>query len=122
MSRRVRSESVVVFGALEVDLSQLDLNDHSSRVAWLRTSSIVFIVLVVTTVSLRIFARTTYVRKIFSDDGVAHSTIFLRAATDVDAVLIISATVFTVALASTCIAGRLHLYLSRTASHAQQRP
>jgi hypothetical protein len=77
MSRSVRSESVVVFGALEVDLSQLDLNDHSSRVAWLRTSSIVFIVLVVTTVSLRIFARTTYVRKIFSDDGVAHSTFFL---------------------------------------------
>ncbi|KAL6707604.1 hypothetical protein ACN47E_003954 [Coniothyrium glycines] len=87
MSFGTRAGNTVTFGAIEVDLSQLDLNDHSSRVDWVRISSCVFIVLVLATVGLRVFARAMCVRKIFTDD-----------------ILIISAAVFTVALASTCLA------------------
>jgi hypothetical protein len=60
---------LVLFGGIEVDISQFDFNDHSSRVANVKTANIILIILVVSTVSLRIFARAKYVRRIFADDG-----------------------------------------------------
>ena len=59
----------VFFGGIEVDISQFDFSDHSSRVAGVTITCTVFIVLVVLTVALRIFARGKYVGHIFVDDG-----------------------------------------------------
>jgi hypothetical protein len=69
MSRQRSEESVVLFGGFEVDISQFDLGDRSSRVSSVKIANIIFIILVVLTVSLRIFARVRYVRRIFADDG-----------------------------------------------------
>ncbi|KAF2853823.1 hypothetical protein T440DRAFT_389092 [Plenodomus tracheiphilus IPT5] len=85
------SEDVVLFGGVAVDISQFDFTDRSSRVASLRIVNIVLIVCVLSVVGLRIFARLKYVQRIFADD-----------------VLIIFATVFTIGLASTCIAATYH--------------
>ncbi|KAI4945072.1 hypothetical protein J4E91_008049 [Alternaria rosae] len=77
----------VFFGGIEVDITQFDFSDHSSKVNSLTITCAVFIALVVSTVGLRLFARGKYVGHIFADD-----------------VLIICAAVFTVALAGVCIA------------------
>jgi hypothetical protein len=69
MSRQRSEESVVLFGGFEVDISQFDLGDRSSRVSSVKIANIIFIILVVLIVSLRIFARVRYVRRIFADDG-----------------------------------------------------
>jgi hypothetical protein len=69
MSRQRSEESIVLFGGIEVDISQFDLGDRSSRVSSIKIANIIFIILVVLTVSLRIFARVKYVRRIFADDG-----------------------------------------------------
>ncbi|CAI9629685.1 unnamed protein product [Alternaria burnsii] len=81
----------VYFGGIEVDISQFDFSDHSSRLGAVTITCTVFIALVVLTVALRIFSRGRYVRHIFLDD-----------------VLIIFAAVFTVALAGMCIAATHH--------------
>ncbi|CAG5185419.1 uncharacterized protein ALTATR162_LOCUS11300 [Alternaria atra] len=81
----------VFFGGIEVDISQFDFSDHSSRLGSVTITCTIFIVLVVLTVSLRIFSRAKYVRHIFVDD-----------------VLIIFAAVFTLALAGMCIAATRH--------------
>ncbi|CAN9457782.1 unnamed protein product [Alternaria alternata] len=81
----------VYFGGIEVDISQFDFSDHSSRLGAVTITCTVFIALVVLTVALRIFSRARYVRHIFLDD-----------------VLIILAAVFTVALAGMCIAATHH--------------
>jgi hypothetical protein len=59
----------VEFGGIRVDISQLDFSNTSSKVNDVRTANIVLISLVVTTVSLRLVARTRFVRRIFPDDG-----------------------------------------------------
>lgn len=59
----------VFFGGIEVDISQFDFSDHSSRLGSVTITCTIFIVLVVLTVSLRIFSRAKYVRHIFVDDG-----------------------------------------------------
>jgi hypothetical protein len=59
----------VEFGGIRVDISQLDFSNTSSKVNDVRTANIVLISLVVTTVSLRLVARTRFVRRIFADDG-----------------------------------------------------
>ncbi|KAL5118448.1 hypothetical protein ACEQ8H_003624 [Pleosporales sp. CAS-2024a] len=77
----------VEFGGLIIDVSQLNFNDHRSRVNDVRYANIVLIVLVIVTVCLRLFARIKFVKRIFPDD-----------------ILIVLAAVFTLTLASTCIA------------------
>ncbi|KAF1915954.1 hypothetical protein BDU57DRAFT_211131 [Ampelomyces quisqualis] len=77
----------VDIGGLHVDISQSDLSDTSSRVSRVRTANIVLISLVISIVSLRLFARIRFVKQIFVDD-----------------VLVVIAAAFTLALASTCIA------------------
>lgn len=62
-------ENTILFGGVSVDMSQFDSNDHSSRVSSVKTTNIALIVLVVTTVSLRLFARIKFVHNIFTDDG-----------------------------------------------------
>ena len=52
-----------------MDTSQFDLNDHSSRVADVHTANIILIVVVVSVVSLRLFARIRYVKRVFTDDS-----------------------------------------------------
>ncbi|KAI4914980.1 hypothetical protein J4E90_005017 [Alternaria incomplexa] len=79
----------VFFGGIEVDITQFDFSDHTSKVNSLTITCAVFIALVVLTVGLRLFARAKYVGHIFIDDF-----------------LIICAAVFTVALAAVCIAGK----------------
>ncbi|KAF1945858.1 hypothetical protein EJ02DRAFT_473841 [Clathrospora elynae] len=86
-----QEKSLLPFGSVMVDTSKLDFNDHSSRVASVKITNTVFIILVVLTVGLRIFARARYVHKIFADD-----------------VLVIFATVFTVGLGVTSIAATSH--------------
>ena len=63
------SGQFVEFGGIRVDISQFDFNDTSSRVASVHTSNIVLISLVVSVVSLRLFARARFVKQIFADDG-----------------------------------------------------
>lgn len=60
---------VVSFGGFQVDISQFDFHDHSSRVITVKAWSIVFSWLVFLTVALRIFSRVKYVHNIFADDG-----------------------------------------------------
>lgn len=69
MSMQQPDETLVSFGGLKIDISQLDVLDRSSNVNSVRISCAVFIVLVVFTVALRIFARARYVRRIFADDS-----------------------------------------------------
>jgi hypothetical protein len=69
MSRQFSEENIVLFGGIEVDISQFDLDDRSSRVSSVKIANIIFIILVILTVSLRIFGRVKYVRHIFADDG-----------------------------------------------------
>jgi hypothetical protein len=63
------SGQYVDFGGIRVDVSQFDLSDTSSRVGDVRIASVVLISLVVSIVSLRLFARTRVVKHIFADDG-----------------------------------------------------
>jgi hypothetical protein len=98
------SGQFVDFGGIQVDVSQLNLSDTSSRVADIRITSIVLISLVVTVVSLRLFARTRVVKQIFADDG-AYIDLWLYSFTYMASVLIVLAAVLTLALASTTIAG-----------------
>ena len=53
----------------QVDTSQFNFDDHSSRVSSIRTTNIVLIVLVVSIVGLRLLARAVFVRKVFADDS-----------------------------------------------------
>lgn len=99
----------VVFGGIRVDISQLNFNDHSSRVAAVITTNIIMMVLVVIVVSLRLFARLHYVKQVFTDDSEFIPRRYHLAPTNHGAVLITLATSFTLALSSTCIAG---MYLS----------
>ncbi|RMZ69597.1 integral membrane [Pyrenophora seminiperda CCB06] len=79
--------NLILFGGIEVDISQLDFNDHTSNVAAIKISCIIFIALVIPVVALRIFSRLKCGHRIFTDD-----------------VLIMFATGFTVSLAVMCIA------------------
>lgn len=63
----------VYFGGIEVDISQFDFSDHSSRLGAVTITCTVFIALVVLTVALRIFSRARYVRHIFLDDGTCYT-------------------------------------------------
>jgi len=58
----------VFFGGIEVDITQFDFSDHTSKVNSLTITCAVFIALVVLTVGLRLFARAKYVGHIFIDD------------------------------------------------------
>jgi ABC-type glucose/galactose transport system permease subunit len=68
------SGQFVEIGNIRVDISQFDLSDTSSKVADVRTANIILISLVVVVVSLRLFARTKFVKRIFADDGKKHTT------------------------------------------------
>jgi hypothetical protein len=94
----------VDFGGIQVDVSQLNLSDTSSRVADIRITSIVLISLVVSVVSLRLFARTRVVKQVFADDGTLLNLRICSLAY-IGLVLIVLAAVLTLALASTTIAG-----------------
>lgn len=59
----------VDFGGLQVDINQFDFNDHSNRVGDVRTANVILIILVVSILSLRLFARAKYVKRFFADDG-----------------------------------------------------
>jgi hypothetical protein len=63
------SGQFIVIGGIRVDISQFDLSDTSSKAAEVRTANIILISLVVVVVSLRLFARVKFVRRIFADDG-----------------------------------------------------
>jgi hypothetical protein len=63
------SENLVEIGGLRVDISQFDFSDTSSRVSHVRTANIALISLVVSVVSLRLFARIKFLKRIFADDG-----------------------------------------------------
>lgn len=63
------SGQFVEIGGERVDISQFDLSDTSSRVNDVRTANIVLISLVILIVSLRLFARIKFVKRIFADDG-----------------------------------------------------
>jgi hypothetical protein len=63
------SGQFVEIGGIRVDISQFDLSDTSSRVGDVRTANVVLISLVIVTVSLRLFARIKFVKRIFADDG-----------------------------------------------------
>lgn len=65
------SGQFVEIGGISVDISQFDLSNTSSRVNDVRTANIVLISLVIVTVSLRLFARIKFVKRIFADDGKA---------------------------------------------------
>ncbi|USP75186.1 hypothetical protein yc1106_02460 [Curvularia clavata] len=82
---------LVTFGGFQVDISQFDFQDHSSRVITVKAWSIVFCCLVFLTVALRIFARVKYVHRVFVDD-----------------VLIVLAAVFTIALGAMSIVATNH--------------
>jgi hypothetical protein len=63
------SGQLVEIGGIRVDISQFDFSDTSSKVNDVRTANIVLISLVLLTVTLRLVARTRFVRRIFADDG-----------------------------------------------------
>jgi hypothetical protein len=69
MSRQRSDGSVLLFGGVTVDTSQFDFTDESTRIASIKIANIMFIVLVVSVVGARIFARAKYVHNIFTDDG-----------------------------------------------------
>jgi hypothetical protein len=71
----------VEIGGIRVDVSQFDFSDTSSKVNDVRTANIVLISLVVLTVTLRLVARTRFVRRIFADDGEWFSIVFLHVLT-----------------------------------------
>ncbi|KAI4640009.1 hypothetical protein J4E93_008808 [Alternaria ventricosa] len=48
------------FGGIEVDITQFDFSDHTTKVNSLTITCAVFIALVVLTVGLRLFARAKY--------------------------------------------------------------
>jgi hypothetical protein len=60
---------LLLFGGFEVDITQFDLSDHSSRVPSIKITNIVFIGLITLIVGLRIVTRALFVRKIFADDS-----------------------------------------------------
>lgn len=66
---------LVTFGGFQVDISQFNFQDHSSRVVTVEAWSIVLCVLVVVAVALRIFSRVKYVHTIFVDDGTLQTTL-----------------------------------------------
>ncbi|EFQ87835.1 hypothetical protein PTT_16487 [Pyrenophora teres f. teres 0-1] len=82
-----RSGNLILFGGIQVDISQLNFNDHSSNVAAIKISCIVFIALIIPVVTLRIYSRLKCGYRISADD-----------------VLILCAAGFTVGLAVMCIA------------------
>jgi hypothetical protein len=63
------SGQFVEIGGIRVDISQFDFSNTSSRVADLRSANIILIALVVLVVSLRLFARTKFVKRVFADDS-----------------------------------------------------
>jgi hypothetical protein len=65
----IMSGQFVELGGLRVDISQFDLSDTRSRVNDVRTANIVLISLVIVVVSLRLFARIRFVKRIFADDS-----------------------------------------------------
>jgi hypothetical protein len=69
MSGQNLGANVILFGGVEVDLSQIDFNDRTSRVGTVKITNIVLIVLVVSIVTLRLAARAIFVRNIFADDS-----------------------------------------------------
>lgn len=69
MSRYEPKNLTVFFGGITVDASHFDFDDHSSRVVTVRIANIVLIVLVLFTVSLRLFAKVKYVHRVFADDS-----------------------------------------------------
>lgn len=107
ISGQIHPREVVVFGAFEIDLSQFNFNDRSSRIGWIRVSSYIFIVLVFLAVALRVFARIRYVRRLFTDDRMFHAPFPYQPENmaESNAVLIIAAAIFTIALSAACIAG-----------------
>jgi len=102
--------NTVMFAGIPVDVSELNLNFHSSRVASVKTANITLIVLVGFFVALRLFVRLHIVRKIFADDGEYICEYSLKAALiKFLVVLIVVAATFTIALASVCLAGMFWL-------------
>jgi hypothetical protein len=81
MSRQQSGENIVLFGGIEVDISHFDLDDRASRVSCVKIANIIFIILVVLTVGLRIFARARYVRHIFADDGTCIQSVLEQSLT-----------------------------------------
>jgi hypothetical protein len=69
MSRQRSDDDVLLFGGVKVNNTQFDLSDDSTRIASVRITNTIFIVLVVSVVGVRIFARAKYVHNIFMDDG-----------------------------------------------------
>ncbi|KAL7770734.1 hypothetical protein CFE70_000673 [Pyrenophora teres f. teres 0-1] len=65
-----RSGNLILFGGIQVDISQLNFNDHSSNVAAIKISCIVFIALIIPVVTLRIYSRLKCGYRISADDGV----------------------------------------------------
>jgi len=81
------SNSTISVGNNLIDISELDFGDHSSHVSHIWRTNVTLIVLVAIFVGLRLLVRIFIVQKVFVDD-----------------VLILTASVFTIALASVCLA------------------
>lgn len=75
MSKQHSTAVIVSFGGFEVDISQFNLEDHSSNALAVKISSIVFISSVVLVVALRTFARIKYAHNLFADDGTLRSMV-----------------------------------------------
>ena len=69
MSGQQPRSELLLFGGIEVDISQLNFNDHSSNVAAVKISCIIFIALVIPVVALRIYSRLKCGHRIFADDS-----------------------------------------------------
>jgi hypothetical protein len=91
-----------------VDLSEFDFSDRSSNIEAVWTANVSLISLVGLFVGLRIFVRSYVMRKMFLDDGMAqqYRPLAFRRMLIYVLVLIIVASVFTIALASVCLSGR----------------
>ena len=61
--------TLILFGGIEVDISQLDFNDHSSNVPAIKIPCITFIALVVPVVAMRIYSRLKCGHRVFADDS-----------------------------------------------------
>lgn len=98
--------STSAFGG--VDISQFDFNDKSSRTDSARIANGILIGLVVVVICLRLFSRLKFLKRIFVDDSKCLQHGCVPRLTCL-AVLITIAAAFTLALASTSIAGTLSL-------------
>ncbi len=63
-----------VFFLPEIIVTDINLNDRSSRVASVKTTNILLIVLVVVIVMLRLFSRLIILKNVFLEDGMLSSS------------------------------------------------